>query len=215
MNPAGRRAGTLPAVLALVALLTVGCSTPEPKASNAVPPAATAPATAPVVWAVLGGAESAPGGPNETYHDRWIQRVLAKLPPSAQMVNVAANEPAGSILRASAQVDAVRASGSVPTVATVWFPGDDPRLSSELEPALTALVGALKDLGVATVVLLARTDGDKAGTGFVATTERVAAATGARFVPVARYELDPRQPAYATDQQAIADSVLPLLLPAS
>ena len=96
--PRSERARTglraLAAATAAVVLITLlGCAPPTPRASNAVPPAATAPLEPPIVWAVLGTDESSPAGPAESFAERWPQRVLRELPLSTELVNVAATGP--------------------------------------------------------------------------------------------------------------------------
>jgi len=201
------RSVALTACVVLALLVGAGCSQPSPVASNAVPPPVQADAK-PVVWAALGGDEtfafdqaSTPGS--------WTQRVLSRLPVSAQLLNLA-TEDATLQVGGTSQLKALGASPVKPTVATVWFGAAEPNTpKGEFVDGLTNLVNGLKGLGVERVVLVSRPDapGDR-GYRYGAEIKSVAAATGALVVEVTALTNNPGEPAA---QASIADQLAPTI----
>ena len=201
------RSVALAASLVLALSIGTGCSQPQPVASNAVPPPVQAD-TKPVVWAALGGDEtlafdqaSTPGS--------WTQRVLSRLPVSAQLLNVA-TEDATLQVGGMSQLNALAASPVKPTVATVWFGSAEPNTSkSQFVAGLTTLVNGLEDLGVQRVVLVSRPDGPgDRGYRYGAEIKSVAAATGATAIEVTALANNPGDPAA---QPSIADQLAPTI----
>lgn len=192
------------AVAVVVPVAAGACSTPPPQASNAVPPPATAAPEAPIVWAALGGDETVTTGPPEEAATAWPQRVLSRLPATAELVNVAT--PDASIRTGlTSQVPALEANGVRPTVATVWFGRDERGSTSQQRADLTALVERLRALGTTRIVLVAGP-----GPSATALAQDVAAATGAVALPVAGIGRDAMGPAA---QAGIAEAVAPVLAP--
>ena len=126
-TPRRRRLPLLALLLLSALLLAAACSTPAPKASNAVPPPATVDPD-PLVWAALGGSESVVFDP-ATAPEAWMQVVFSQLPESSQLVDVAIPDATVSAAIES-QLVALQASPSVPTVATLWFGAADRSTSS-------------------------------------------------------------------------------------
>ncbi len=198
-------------LLGMMAGLATSCTPPEPKASNAVPPPAVAPAVAPIVWASFGADEGSASGPVESFEGRWPQRVLAGLPVTAEMVNLSTSGV--SIGEGAAeQLARLDQAGTRPTVATVWFGSNEPEgRSAAFTRSLTSLVDELKKRGATDVVLIGRrTTTGRGPYRYADEVERVAAATGSAFVPVDGLGRNPGEPAA---QQAIADAVLAKLTP--
>lgn len=161
-------------------LVATACSTPPPKASNAVPPPAEIEQNS-VVWAALGGDETTTAQPDAAQAS-WTRGVLAGLPTSSQLLDVAtADATVEDAL--DAQLVALRASSLPPTVATVWLgrdePGTDPGVFAD---RLMRLVGGLTALGVPRVVLIARSDApaDRGGQ-YAGVIQAVASETGATY----------------------------------
>jgi len=203
---AGRRVqGVIMASAAMAISITASCTPPEPKASNAVPPPAAAPATAPVVWASFGADESSASGTVESFEGRWPQRVLGGLPATAEMVNLATS--GASISGGAAeQLARLDQSGIRPTVATVWFGSNEPEgRSAAFTRSLTSLVDELKRRGATTVVLVGRRSaGGRGPYRYADEVEQVAGSTGSPFVPVDGLGRNAGDPAV---QQRIADAV--------
>lgn len=196
----------------VVAVLAVGlsaCSTPPPVATNAVPPPAV-PDDQPVVWASLGGDETLTADPADVAGS-WTQRVLARLPGSAQLVDVA-TEDATVQVGLTTQLAALTASPAKPTVATVWFGTAEPNTPrGQFTAALTQLVTGLQSTGVARIVLISRSD----GTGdrsyrYAAEIEAVAKATGVSYANVSVLTGNPGEPGV---QAQIADQLTPIIAP--
>lgn len=186
-----------------VAALVAGCSTPAPKASNAVPPPASAVAD-PLVWVSLGGSEAVGRG-GDRAGGSWSQVVLGRLPESSQLVNVAT--PGARVADAATQLLAVQASPDRPTVASVWFgAGDQSTPSSAYRGALGELIDALRRQGVDRVVVITRTD---QGVGARADDNRQVATE--KGVPLVALDLPRGEPGSAALQTAIADQVAPAL----
>jgi hypothetical protein len=198
------RALVLLGALVLGVVGAAGCSNPEPKASSAVPPPAEVD-TDPTVWAALGGSETVVFDPADAPH-AWLQVALSQLPVSAQLVDLATPDATVSAALES-QLAALQASPVVPTVATLWFGAADRSSSSgQYQSGLVALIDALRQRGVARVVVVTRTDtgvGDRA-----ADNEAVAAEQGVELVTIERPDGDPSSPEF---QAAIAARIVPAL----
>ncbi len=193
--------------LLLVTLGAVGCSTPPPVASNAVPAPAVADAR-PVVWAALGGDETLAFDQAAT-PSSWSQRVLSRLPVSAQLLNLA-TEDATLQVGLTSQLNALAASPVKATVATVWFGTAEPNTPrAQFVDGLTNLVDSLKTMGIPRVVLVSRPDvpGDR-GYRYGAEIQSVGTATGATYVQVAALTNNPGDPAA---QATIADQLAPAI----
>jgi outer membrane protein OmpA-like peptidoglycan-associated protein len=203
-------AATLALTVALTSTLSSACSTPPPAANNAVPPPASAPVEAPITWVALGGDETAAVGPPEEAGRFWTQQVLAELPPTAQLVNLAAPDATARRARTT-QMRTLDATGVRPTVATVWFGADESSGSAAYAADLTALVQDLRDRGATEIILVTRTGGSGAGgvgSSLTDVTEQVATATGTTFVEV---DLPGRDPTTASAQAAAAQALSPAL----
>jgi len=188
-------------------LVLAGCSQPPPVASNAVPAPVQADAE-PVVWAALGGDETLVFDQKAT-PNAWTQRVLSGLPPSAQLLNVA-TEDATVQDGLTSQLNALAASPTKPTVATVWFGSAEPNTTkAQFADGLTNLVSGLKSMGVARVVLVSRPDASGGqGYRYSAEVQAVAAATGATAVTVSSLTNNPGD---AAAQAAIAAQLAPTI----
>jgi hypothetical protein len=176
------RGGIIAAVLvAVVAVLLTGCSSPTPIASNVVPPPATVGER--LSFVTLGGNETA-RGLEESVNLPWNQQVFAALPLSATFANVASRD---APVAAGLAEQLPQALAERPTLATVWFGFGDAtaRTSTDAFAAdLTAIVTQLQAAG-AKVVLIARTQPDQPGLArYNAVVAQVATATGATLVQV-------------------------------
>ena len=199
-----RRRVVLVSVVAL-ALVAAACSTPAPTASNAVPAAAIVD-DAPVVWAAFGGNETRAFDPASA----WTQLVLARLPASAELVELATEDATVESGR-TAQMAALGASARLPTVATIWFGIGEPGTSgAQFTASLTQLVEALQAMGVPQIVVVARPD-DPPGRRYryAAEAEAVARSTGVAFVSPSVPTGNPFEPAAQT---VIADELAPVII---
>lgn len=191
----------------LASTVASSCSTPPPVASNAVPPPAVA-EEKPIVWVALGGDETLVGDLHAT-PNAWTQRVLSRLPPSAQLLDLATDD-ASIRTGLDNQLRALETSQIKPTVATVWFGTADANTPRQQFTAdLTALIDRLKGDGVQRVILVSRPNAaSDRGYRFAGEIEAVANATGATYVPVVALTGSPNEP---TAQNAIADQLAPLV----
>jgi hypothetical protein len=195
-------------VVGVLTLVGAACSTPPREASNAVPAPAEIDQN-PVVWAALGGDETTTAQ-SDAAQASWTRVVLAGLPTSAQLLDVAtADATVEDAL--DAQLVALRASSRLPTVATVWLgrdePGTDPSVFAD---RLTRLVGGLTVLGVPRVVLIARSDAppDRGGQ-YTEVIQAVASATGATYADLKGLPGNLRDP---VEQQDLARALAPYVV---
>jgi len=192
----------------MLTLVAAACSTPPPKATNAVPAPAEIDQN-PVVWAALGGDETSTAQ-SDPAQASWTRVVLAELPASAQLLDVAtADATVEDAL--DAQLVALRASPLPPTVATVWLGRDEPGTDvGVFADRLTKLVEGLTALGVPRVVLVARSDSPRdRGGQYAAAIEAVASATGATYADLRGLPGNPRDPA---TQQELAGLLAPYVV---
>jgi hypothetical protein len=176
------------AVVATLSAVLAGCGSESPRADNAVPVPASAAER--LVLAVLGGDETddPPGGGSVTRE--WDQLVFAGLPTSSVLVDLADRRPTA---RTVARDQLPRAVGVHPTVATVWLGAADADAGTgddAFESSVRQIVDGLTTAGTRHVLLLSRRadpperadPGDSAR--YAPVLDRVAAATGARVVPL-------------------------------
>lgn len=199
----GRR-GIASALLVAAAMSVAACSTPAPTASNAIPPPAVVDEQ-PLVWAVMGGPESVAFEPARS----WTQQVLAGLPPSTELLELA-TEDASLIEAAPAQLAALDAAPRPPTVATVWFGVSDPEIPpATFTAALTGFVQELQARGIPKIVLVARPDvAGQRRFRYSAEVEAVAAVTGTPYVAIDLGLTNPFDPG---GQTAIAQTLAPFV----
>lgn len=160
------------------------------------------------MWAALGGDETL-ASDAQTAPTAWTQRVLSRLPASAQLLDVA-TEDATIQVGLDAQLRALSSSPVKPTVATVWF-GTAERNTAKTQFAetLTNLVSGLQALGVPRIVLIARADNaGQGGYRYTAEIEAVAKATGATYASTTALTGNPQDP---SAQSALADQLGPMI----
>jgi len=200
------RLATLAALVVIVALGLVGCSSDPPVSNGAPPPVVV---DAPVTYVAIGGSETVNRGLGDGFRRSWTGQVFSSLPRSTVFANLAAD---GSTVAGSLNDQVPQAVSLKPTVVTVWFARNDSDArtsSASFTRDLTQVATQLKASGARVLLLSRPADG---GGPFATSTQNVAQATGTEFVllPAAPTPEQRRDPAAQT---SIAATVAAKLKP--